>query len=212
MAQSAILRRELGKTARMTSPGPRLGAVILSGGSGVRLGGVDKSSIEVDGVTLLEHALAATAPASEVVVVGPELPTSRPVTWTREDPVGGGPAAGLLAGLDALSERPALVCVLAVDMPRFAAVTLDRLVDVLTDAGPAADAACLVDEEHRKQWLAGVYRYEALTGARPGSRSAEHGLSIRRLMLPLRIIGVPAVGSEARDLDTWKDLLDLREE
>lgn len=194
----------------MTTP-RRLAAVILSGGGGVRLGGVDKGSIEVHGRTLLEHALAATAEADEVVVVGPEVPTTRPVTWTIEEPAGGGPAAGLLAGLDALAVRPDLVCVLAVDMPRFSAATLDRLVDVLTDAGPAADAACLVDEEHRKQWLAGVYRYEALTGARPGSRSA-HGLSIRRLMLPLRIVGVPAVGSEARDLDTWKDLLDLREE
>ena len=74
-----------------TSP-PRLAAVILTGGTGVRLGGVDKASIEIAGQTLLEHALTATAVADEVVVVGPQVPTSRPVTWTREDPPGGGPA------------------------------------------------------------------------------------------------------------------------
>ncbi|MGH3364963.1 MAG: molybdenum cofactor guanylyltransferase [Nocardioidaceae bacterium] len=195
----------------MTTPPQRLAAVILSGGQGVRLGGVDKASIEIDGLTLLEHALTSTAAAQEVAVVGPELPTTRPVTWTREEPHGGGPAAGLLAGLDALAERPGLVCVLAVDMPRFSARTLGRLVDVLSVEGEDADAVCLVDDENRKQWLAAVYRYDALVAARPDDRSAEHGLSIRRLMLPLRIVAVPAVADEARDVDTWADLRDLRE-
>ncbi|HET7533781.1 MAG TPA: NTP transferase domain-containing protein [Nocardioidaceae bacterium] len=195
----------------MTTPPERLAAVILSGGSGVRLGGVDKASIEIDGLTLLEHALTSTAAAQEVVVVGPEVPTSRPVTWTREEPHGGGPAAGLLAGLDALAERPGLVCVLAVDMPRFSARTLGRLVDVLAAEGEDSDAVCLVDDENRKQWLAAVYRYDALVAARPEDRSAEHGLSIRRLMLPLRIVAAPAVADEARDVDTWADLRDLRE-
>lgn len=193
-----------------TSP-PRLAAVILTGGTGVRLGGVDKASIEIAGQTLLEHALTATAVADEVVVVGPQVPTSRPVTWTREDPPGGGPAAGLLAGLDALAFRPELVCVLAVDMPRFSAGTVARLVDVLLSSDEA-DAACLVDEEERKQWLAGVYRYDALAGARPADREDEHGLSTRKMLMPLRIVGVPAVEGEARDVDTWADLRDLREQ
>ncbi len=183
--------------------------MILSGGTGVRLGGVDKASIEVDGLTLLEHALAGTAAADEVVVVGPRVPTSRAVTWTREEPPGGGPAAGLLAGVDALAVQPDLVCVLAVDMPRFSADTLGRLVDVLDDL--EADAACLMDESGQKQWLAGVYRYGGLMAGRPGDRAAEHGLSIRRLMLPLRIVGVPAVRDEARDVDTWEDLIHFRD-
>ncbi len=184
--------------------------MILTGGTGVRLGGADKASIEVAGRTLLEHALAATAVADEVVVVGPTVPTTRPVTWTREDPPSGGPAAGLLAGLDALAVRPGLVCVLAVDMPRFSADTLTRLVGVLLCSADA-DAACLLDETDRTQWLAGVYRYDALAAARPERREDEHGLSTRRMLLPLRIVGVPAVADEARDVDTWADLRDLRE-
>lgn len=189
----------------MTSERPPLAAVVLSGGEGVRLGGVDKSSIEVDGRTLLEHALTATAAAAEVVIVGNELPTSRAVTWTREDPPGGGPAAGLLTGLLALSTPPDLVCVLAVDMPRFTADTLTRL----WHAASSADGACLVDEQHHKQWLAGVYHHDALRAVAPAAGSWR-GLSVRRLMMPLRIVGIPAVADEARDVDTWRDLLHLR--
>lgn len=198
----------------MTTPDPRLGAVILTGGSGVRLGGVDKASIEIDGSTLLEHALAATASAAEVVVVGPEVPTSRPVTWTREEPPGGGPAAGLLAGLGRLMMRPELVCVLAVDLPRFTARTTARLLDVLDEvgtAGPALpDGACLADGTGRRQWLAGVYRLASLEAAAPDSSEAWHGLPVGRLMMPLRLLDVAAVGDEGRDVDTWEDLRHVR--
>ncbi len=183
-----------------------MAAVVLTGGTGVRLGGADKASLELDGRTLLAHALAATTGVSETVVVGSEVDTARPVRWTREDPPGGGPAAGLLAGLDALAVQGGLVCVLAVDMPRFSAATLTRLVDVLESAGDSADAACLVDGGGRVQWLAGVYRYDALAAARPADRAEEHGMSTRRLMSRLRIVGVPAVEDEAHDVDTWEDL------
>jgi molybdopterin-guanine dinucleotide biosynthesis protein A len=183
--------------------------VVLAGGGGVRLGGVDKASIELDGQTLLERALAATSAAEETVAVGTGVPTSRPVTWTREDPPGGGPAAGLLAGLDALGSPREIVAVLAVDMPRVTAATVGRLVDVLCPE-PEADGACLVDAAGHRQPLAAVYRYASLVGARPTHAAAEHGLSIRRLLAPLRLIDVPALGAEGRDVDTWADLRDLR--
>ncbi len=196
---------------RSVPPEPlRLASVVLTGGTGARLGGVDKASIEVGGVTLLERALTATVSAEEVVVVGEQVLTSRRVTWTREDPAGGGPAAGLLAGLDAFYVRPDLVCVLAVDMPRVTPSTVARLVDAVV-SDPGADAAVLVDAAGERQMLAGVYRYDALMSARPTDREREHGLSIRGLIVPLRIVGVAAVGDEARDVDTWEDLRILDE-
>lgn len=188
------------------SPSPlRLGAVVLVGGTGSRLGGADKGALEIDGVTLLERALAATMTAAEVVVVGDPAPTSRPVTWAREEPAGGGPAAGLLAGLDAFGRPPEAVCVLAVDMPRVTAATVARLTWALEGDG-GADAAVLVDAAGERQTLAGVYRYRSLHAARPGDRGGESGLSIRRLVSGLRFVEVPAVGDEARDVDTWDDL------
>ena len=194
----------------MGSPGGplRLGAVVLAGGTAARMGGVDKASIEIGGVTLLERTLAATMTALEVVVVGEPVPTSRPVTWTREEPAGGGPAAGLLAGLDRFLVTPDLVVALAVDMPRLNAGTVARLTWAV-EADPAVDGAVLVDAGGRRQPLAAVYREAALTAARPSDVEHEHGLPMHRLVGTLRLVEVPTVGDEARDVDTWEDLRDL---
>jgi molybdopterin-guanine dinucleotide biosynthesis protein A len=181
----------------------RVAAVVLTGGDGTRLGGVDKGSLQLAGSTLLERALAATAAADAVVVVGDPVPTSRPVTWAREDPPGGGPAAGLLAGVDGLTGPVQLVCVLAVDMPEVDAATFARLTAALRDD---LDGAVLVDAAGERQNLAAVYRVSALAAARP---EREQGLSVRRLVGGLRLAEVPGVGAETRDVDTWADLRDL---
>ncbi len=195
----------------MTTPGQplRLGAVVLAGGTAARMGGIEKASIEVDGVTLLERALAATLSAPEVVVVGEQVPTSRPVTWTVEDPPSGGPAAGLLAALDRFLLPPDLVAVIAVDMPRLHAGTVARLTWAV-EGDPSADGAVLADHDGRRQPLAAVYRHAALVAARPASLEQQHGLPMRRLVGLLRLLDVPAVADEARDVDTWEDLRALR--
>jgi molybdopterin-guanine dinucleotide biosynthesis protein A len=186
----------------------RVGAVVLTGGTAARMDGADKASIELAGVTLLERALAATVGAVEVVVVGEQVPTSRLVTWTREEPRSGGPAAGLLAGLDRFRCPPDLVQVLAVDMPQVTPGTFARLLEAV---GPEDDGALLVDAAGRRQLLCGVYRRSALEEARPENREEEHGLPVRRLLSRLALVEVPAVGDEARDVDTWADLRTLRE-
>lgn len=193
----------------MTRPSSphRLGAVILTGGGGARLGGADKASIEIGGRTLLEHALAAVEDAAEVVVVGGDVPTSRPATFTREDPAGGGPAAGLLAGIRRFARTPDRVVVLAVDMPLVSSDTVGRLL-----AAAEQDGAVLVDTEGRAQYLCAVYSFEALEQARGDcGTDTGHGLAMRRLVRGLRLAEVRAVGAESHDLDTWGDLADLRE-
>jgi molybdopterin-guanine dinucleotide biosynthesis protein A len=184
------------------------GAVLLSGGGAVRFGGADKASIEVAGQTLLERALHALAEIPDLVVVGDEVPTSRPVTFLREDPPGGGPAAGLLAGLAGFPRLPPVVVVLAVDMPLVSADTLSRLVRALENAGDG-DGALLVDEGGRRQYLCAAYRTAALLAAAPDS-GQRHGLPVRKLVGGLRLVDVPAVGAEAQDVDTWDDLRALR--
>lgn len=178
--------------------------VILSGGTAARMDGVDKASVVLAGETFLELALAAFRDADEVVVVGPECgQTSRPVTFVGEDPPLGGPVAGLLAGVAALRRRPRHVGVLAVDMPRVTASTMARL----RDAAAGADGAFLVGTDGRRQ-LAGVLDGPRLAAVRP-SAGQEHGLALHRLLQPLDLVEVPAVGEEGRDVDSWSDLRDL---
>jgi molybdopterin-guanine dinucleotide biosynthesis protein A len=185
-----------------------LGAVVLSGGGGARLGGADKATIEVGGHTLLEHALHALVEVTEVVVVGPDVPTSRPVTFAREDPVGGGPAAGLLAGLRRFARTPEKAVVLAVDMPLVTAATVRRLV---VAAAGSSDGAVLVDEDGRLQHLCGVYSVPALLRhSRAAGPESDRGRSMRSLLAGLDLAQVAAVGDEARDVDTWQDLATLR--
>lgn len=179
------------------------GGVVLTGGDAARMDGVDKASIEIGGRTLLEHVLAALGDLPGIVVVGPRVPTSRPVTFTREHPVGGGPAAGLLAGLGAFPRLPELLVVLAVDMPRVTRATVARLRDAF-----AYDGAVLVDG--RRQHLCAAYRTGALLAAAPPPEG-RRGLPMHRLVGDLRLVEVPAVDSEARDVDSWQDLRDLAE-
>ena len=192
----------------------RIGAVILTGGSAVRLDGADKASIELGGLTLLEHALGAMLDVDEVVVVGDPVPTTRPVTFTREDPAGGGPAAGLLAGLGRFARRPDLVVVLAVDMPLVTSSTIRRLVEAVRGSAAAdqftVDGAALIDEVGAVQYLCAAYSLAGLNRVRP-SYEEEHGLSMRALISTLRLEHVPAFGPETRDVDTWSDLLAMRE-
>lgn len=179
-------------------------AVILAGGTAVRMDGVDKAGVEYAGRTLLEHALAAVSGAAEVVVVGDLVRTSRPATFVREDPPHGGPAAGLLAGRDALLTRPVYLAVLAVDMPRVSAATFERLLA----AADGRDGAFLADASGRRA-LAGVLDLAALDRARPGD---VHGLPLHRLLAPLDLAEVAGEPGEARDVDTWADLRDLGQE
>jgi molybdopterin-guanine dinucleotide biosynthesis protein A len=178
-------------------------AVVLAGGRGTRLDGVDKAGIEVGGRTLLAWALDAVVDAAEVVVVGDPVPTERPVTFTRENPRYGGPAAGLLTGVDALLRPAAYVAVVAVDMPRLTMGTLRRL----TDAAAGRDGAVLVGPDGRRQ-LAVVVSTERLRAVRP-DHEQQHDLALWRLLAPLDLVDVAAVGEEHRDIDTWTDLRDL---
>lgn len=178
-------------------------AVVLAGGTAARLDGTDKAGVEYAGRTLLEHALEAVAGAAETVVVGDPVPTSRPVTFTREDPAYGGPAAGLLAGRDALAVTPDLLLVLAVDMPRVGPGTVLRLLA----ASAGHDGAFLTDPDGRRQ-LAGVLDTRALDRARPDD---VHGLPLHRLLAPLDLATVAPAADEAIDVDTWADLRDLRD-
>lgn len=175
-------------------------AIVLAGGAGRRLGGVDKPGLIVGGSSLLDRALAALGDAP-TVVVGPERPTGREVTFVVEDEPGSGPAAAVCAGvraLDALS-GDAVVALLAADLPAVSHDTVVRLLAAL-DAG-VTDGALLSDRDGREQLLLGVWRIEPLRLA-CAERSSWTNTALRRLLAPLSRVGIPEVDDEAADIDT----------
>ncbi|HEY2877162.1 molybdenum cofactor guanylyltransferase [Nocardioides sp.] len=184
-------------------------AVILTGGTAARLGGIDKGSLEHAGRSLLMRALDAVAGASEIIVVGPEagpevgseVGMAGPVRFAREDPPGGGPLAGTAAGVAALTLSHDLVVVLAVDMPHVTAGTIARILAAAEDED--VDAAWLTDSEGRRQ-LAGAVRPSLV----PPSEDAQDG-PMRRLMTAGTVRDVAAIEGEAEDIDTWEDVLRL---
>ncbi|MCR3751030.1 molybdenum cofactor guanylyltransferase [Lentzea californiensis] len=165
--------------------------IILTGGTGERLGGVDKAALSYRDATLLDHVLSVVDDAAQKVVVGPEkdLPG---VVWAREDPPGGGPLAGLAAGLAKITED--WVAVLAVDQPGLTADTIARL-------RAAGRNAVLKDD--RVQWLIGYWNAADLRAALPGD---PRNLPLRKTLLRLDPVEVSALPGEARDVDTPADL------
>lgn len=187
--------------------GPReFAAVILTGGTGRRIGGADKAHLVVDGRTMLASALEAVHEAAQIVIVGPptELPAINPpgpaVSFALEDPPSGGPAAGLIAGRDALPHDVVLLAVLAVDMPGVTADTIRRLLQAIGEG----DGAFLHDPSGRRQ-LAGVLDVRRLDDVRPPPTDVS-GMPLHRLLESLKLSEVRGEDSESRDVDTPDDL------
>ncbi|WP_199440078.1 molybdenum cofactor guanylyltransferase [Umezawaea beigongshangensis] len=171
-------------------------AVVLAGGSGTRLGGVDKAAIEIGGRTLLDRLVGVLDDAERIVVVGPERAVRGDVTWAREDPPGGGPLAGVAAGLAHVETRH--VVLLAVDQPGTTSATITRLLDRI-----GVDGALLVDADGRAQWLTSAWRAKALRAALPADPA---GRSLRSVLGALDAVLVPAEPGESDDVDTPADL------
>jgi molybdopterin-guanine dinucleotide biosynthesis protein A len=180
-------------------------AVVVAGGHARRLGGVDKPALSVGGLSLLDRVVNACVGATEIVVVGPRRETTRLVRWVREEPVGGGPAAALAAGLRA-GNAPWVVA-LAADHPFLG----PEVIHSLWTAARGHDGSVLVDAAGHEQWLIGCYRRTTLEAR--VAREAAHGtagLSLRRLLARLDLARLDAVGAAATDCDTWQDVAAAR--
>lgn len=188
----------------MSEP-PGWSVLILTGGASRRMG-EDKAALTVAGTTLLARLVRCVPADIPAVVVGPDpgvLP--RAVTVTREEPHGGGPAAGIVAGLGVVATP--VVVVTAVDLP-FAGPALERLARLMTTADPDIDAIVPMADGHC-QPLCAAYRTEALARA-AAALGAPDGRSVRELLAQLSIESPLWSAEELRDVDNPGDLAAAR--
>lgn len=211
MGSGVEARNRAGVESSMTSGTeapmpPEHDILVLAGGDGSRLGGVDKAVLQVGGRTLLDRVLEARGPAARVVVVGPVVAPPG-VLQVVEDPPRGGPVAGIAAGVAALADAPERAepapwtLVIAVDQPEAASAVSDLLRETAT-ASPDVDMLCPQDATGHPQWLLAAYRTTALTAALQPFGSG-HSVAVRRLVAGLRSAGVRSL--HVGDIDTWDD-------
>jgi molybdopterin-guanine dinucleotide biosynthesis protein A len=184
---------------------PPYAAIVLAGGAGRRLGGVDKGEIDVAGSTLLSRALDATRHAALRVVVGPLRENASGIVSVQESPPGGGPVAAVAAGLAALpGETAELTVVLACDMPLIDTAAVDLLVAELA-VRTDVDAALYADAGGRRQYLAAAYRRTPLAAAIQAEGDPSGG-SMRAVVARLTIAEIAAHPDLTLDCDTWQDV------
>lgn len=152
-------------------------AIVLAGGASRRMGGVLKPLLTVDGVALLDRVLRAVGDADPIVVVGPsEVERPGIAVRVREEPPGGGPVAGIAAGIRACGNAE-FVAVLAGDLPFVTPDAIRRLHAALT---AHAECAVFVDDEGRPQSMVAMWRADSLQAALAEQPAA--GRSVRSLM------------------------------
>lgn len=147
-------------------------AVVLAGGRGSRMGGVDKPALDVGERSMRASALWAARSAlgegAPLVLVGERGPDVRGIgaACVREEPRFSGPVAGLargLAELERLGSTDEVVLVLGGDMPWLEPRVLGALVYECAEAPRKVAGA--VDAGGRRQFLCAAWPRAVLARA-----------------------------------------------
>ena len=192
----------------MTSPPAEVAAIVLAGGEARRFGG-DKLAADLDGRALLEVALDGLPDDWAVAVVGPPRRLVREITVLREDPPGGGPAAGLITGLIwALTAEVEAIVTLPGDAPEGGRAALLLWAEL---GRQERDAVVGVDGSGRDQVLQLALRPAAarlLVELAGPDRGRDQ--SVRRLVAKLTPARLALADSLSADIDTVDQLRHFR--
>lgn len=119
-----------------------LTGIVIAGGKGTRLGGCDKAFLQVDGEPIIVRTLRifrTLFPQTVIVTLHPERFAGLGAEVTVDRYRGGGPLAGIHAGL--IAAREPHVFVTACDMPLLDADVIRFLIDRITqEANQSPDA------------------------------------------------------------------------
>lgn len=186
----------------------RIAAVILAGGRGERLGGVNKALLALGDRTLLDRAIAVTRGYKTLLAVGSaRFETPSDLEQVLDLDTGyAGPLAGVAAAVQHLADSAIdLLFSLAVDTPLFPADFVSRAQDLL-HASPAVLAA-YGEQDYPTN---AVWRLSALSGLPDAVRNGSAPRSLKRLALGLgatRLDYAPLTDSDPfRNANTPEDL------
>lgn len=186
-------------------------AIVLAGGRGSRLGGIDKAALDLGEGRLVDRTVIAarTAGADLVIVAGPPHAGALADRVVREDPPFSGPLAAIGAALKAAT-APWIV-LLACDL-----VDPDATAAELTAARRSLReqvGLILVDASGHPQWLAACVRTDALAAAIRRAEEEEGSLAdlpLRAVLGPLELLRVVASAGSTEDIDTPNHLVRAR--
>ncbi|SOD73666.1 molybdopterin-guanine dinucleotide biosynthesis protein A [Jatrophihabitans sp. GAS493] len=199
--------REPSRANRMPAPSDRFDAVLIAGGGGRRLGGVDKPGLQLGDQQLLDRVLdAAVGAEHRILVAGSDQPSADraedsgrypDLIRCTEQPPGSGPLSALLTGAR-LTAAPT-VLILAGDLPFIAPAIVPLL------RGCATGPAVLVDSDGRANLLASAWPRNTLL-ARLEHIGDPTNQPMRRLIEGVDWTSVPDLGGWGEDCDTWADV------
>lgn len=176
----------------------QIDSIVVAGGKATRIGGIDKAMLPlgIDQKTLLDCVVASCP--GKVVVAGFKRPEINGVTWVDDLSNGGGPAAGIWAGLSQVNSD--YVFITAGDQR----INSDQ-VNQICLAALGNDGAWAIRENGQGQPLMACVKTQLIKDLLHESKGVN--ASPLRLMQKLNMVEVQVATSEVLDIDTWADAI-----
>ena len=192
-------------------------ALILAGGRGSRLEGVDKAALLLENERLVDRVIAATrrAGVSQVVIVGPTDAGAHADLVVREEPPFSGPLAAVGRGIEEI-EAP-WVMLLACDLQHPDQV-VDQLLSALLNVSKSQQSGVshqkiqgvvLSDESGNRQWLASCINTAVLRDALDSvlrEKGSLDGGSLAAVFGHIEFFSAVAHPGSTQDIDTPEQL------
>ena len=165
------------------------------------MGGVSKAELTLNGYTFRNRILLALISVPQIIVVGPTFTAENPkISFTREQPIGGGPVAAISAAIPLVEHE--FVGILSVDAP-FAVSPLLEMYRVVEQ--DSIDEALVATDGNHESYLVSVYRRDALIRALSQLGKAENA-SMKSLLSHIEYGSVQFPRHQLIDVNTPEDL------